>query len=661
MCGIAGIIDFLQKQPLHDLIENMTNQIRHRGPDDEGFALFSSSSFAIFGGTDTPEKSYSAILPYAPKERRCPSFDQPPFLALGHRRLSIIDTTPTGHQPMCYNNQNYWIVFNGEVYNYLELRAELETLGHSFISSSDTEVVMASYMEWGTECLHRFNGMFSFILFDRRRNTVFAARDRFGVKPFYYWRSPKGFLAFASEIKEFTILPGWFAKCNAHRTFDFLFSGITDHTNETMFEGVYQLSGGEFFECTVDEIRNDLPVLRWYDLDSRTSDPLKVNFHQAMTMFRDLFEDAVRLRLRADVPVGTGLSGGLDSSSIVCMANSLLQRDSENVQQHSFSACTEDNDLDERPFIEAVVQHTGIKSHYTFPASDGVFQVMSKMIYHHDEPFPGASVFAEWCVFKLVATTHVKVTLDGHGADEILAGYHSFFWPYFAKMLRGLKMIRFFSELQQISSSKLHLLQGTVLTMIPSSISAFLMHASKKHTEILKCIDKKWAAESGWRQSELTIDWFKKDIRELSLAQMCRKSLPHQLRWCDRDSMAFSVESRAPFLDYRLVEFMLRSPDSFKIQNAKTKYILRRSLAHLLPPEIAERKDKIGFAMPEDKWVNENAPQFAQTLIKSLDILSSILTPNNKLREKKDFTDYNQIIWRIITLGSWVEIFKVKI
>ncbi len=660
MCGIAGIIVFQPNQPVHTMIEQMTKTISHRGPDDEGYAFFTSTSYDIFGGEDTPESCYSAHLPYTPKKNGFRDLSQPYTLALGHRRLAIIDVTPTGHQPMCYDNQNYWIILNGEIYNYLELRAELEALGYSFISSSDTEVVMAAYREWGVECLQRFNGMFAFLLYDRRRNTIFAARDRFGVKPLYYWRSPAGFLAIASEIKEFTVLPGWSACCNPRKTFDFLSSGLTDHTDETMFDGVFQLRGGFSIECTIEELRSRVPVRRWYDLDCRSSELLEIDFQEAVLSFRNLFEDAVSIRLRADVPVGTGLSGGLDSSSIVCMAN-LIRRNFEQVDQYSFSACTEEKSLDERPYIESVVRHTGVNSFYTFPAYDGIFQVLNKMVYHHDEPFPGASIFAEWSVYKLVATTPVKVTLDGHGADEILAGYHSFYRPYFAKMLRELKIARFLSELRYIDSNRLRVLQGAILNLLPYSLAYLFMRIVKSNAETLRWFNRDWAKLSEWGWSEYANDYYKMDIRNLSLLQMTQTSLPNQLRWCDRDSMAFSVESRAPFLDYRLVEFMLRSPDSFKINEAETKYILRKALGDLLPPAVLSRKDKIGFAMPESTWVKANASQFDQVFKSAIETLSPILNKEAVLRAMGGSDSYNPALWRLMTLGSWVDVFKVKL
>ncbi len=662
MCGIAGIIDFEGQHPIDAWVRRMTETIRHRGPDDEGFALFSLSSYSVFGGDDTPESCYAASLPFAPQKRDCTRSSQPPFLALGHRRLSIIDITPSGHQPMCYDDNNFWIVFNGEVYNYLELRAELESLGHSFISSSDTEVVMASYKEWGKACLPRFNGMFSLLLYDRRRNTIFAARDRFGVKPFYYWRSPAGFLAIASEIKQFIGLPGWNPRINNERTLDFLATGITDHTEETLFKDVFQLPGGQYFECPIDHLQQSIPIKKWYNLiDSIDPSVGQITFSEASERFYSLFEDAVKLRLRSDVPVGTGLSGGLDSSSIVCMVWRLL-RDNPESKRYSFSACTEEKRIDERPFIEEVVRRTGVSSLYTFPSTEQFFSDLPGMIWHQEEPFPTASIFAEWCVFNLVSTTPVKVTLDGHGADEILAGYHSFYETYFTSMIKKCKILSAFKEMSSTSYSKPRILKGFLRTLLPTPLLKLARFASGRSPSRIKWIDLNRMDEKG------TWDWIdytarSSKIQDISIDQLLRTSLPKQLHWCDRDSMAHSIESRAPFLDYRIVEFLIGCDDSCKIHNASTKRILRNAMSKLLPAKIRDRKDKIGFEMPEARWFQgNNALKFHRAFTDAVQALDEIINPEgaNRLFQTAIAGKYDSAVWRIVTLGAWTTKFNVS-
>jgi len=266
---------------------------------------------------------------------------------LGHRRLSILDISPYGHQPLCDSSSRYWIVFNGEVYNYKEIRDELEALGHLFVSGTDTEVILNAYNQWGKDCLNHFNGMWAFIIFDTKNGNLFVSRDRFGVKPLYYWYSPEGFLAFASEIKEFTVLPGWKAKLNGSRAYDFLVSeaGLANHTSETLFQDVYQLRGGEAVEVQVSTLSTKLPIYRWYDLKINKFD---ITFEEAEKEFLELFQDAIRIRLRSDVPVGSCLSGGLDSSSIVCIVNDILKEEKLEEIQQTFSVCSDVEVFDER-------------------------------------------------------------------------------------------------------------------------------------------------------------------------------------------------------------------------------------------------------------------------------------------------------------------------
>src|SRR5262249_23153188 len=329
MCGIGAIYS-PNRGVSPNLLGAMQSVVRHRGPDDEGTVCFYSVNgpAVIAGGRDTPESAYAAPLPYAPQ---CHGIEKNgAILALAHRRLSILDPSASGHQPMCTSDRGCWIVYNGEIYNYLELREELEALGQVFISRSDTEVILAAYQTWGRDCLSRFNGMFAIVLFDRVRRKLFVVRDRFGVKPLYYWVSPEKFIAFASEIKQFSALPGWRPRINGQRAYDFLQWGLTDQTDETLFDGVFQLRGVEAVELYFDNSwarsvvhGNRLPVYRWYQL--KGNDTCVLPLSDAGHEFRRLLTDSVRLRLRSDVPVGSCLSGGLDSSSIVCLMNGLLR------------------------------------------------------------------------------------------------------------------------------------------------------------------------------------------------------------------------------------------------------------------------------------------------------------------------------------------------
>ena len=404
MCGISGIIDQTKQPVAPDKIKRMNDLIAHRGPDDEGF---------FFG------KNF----------------------ALGHRRLAIIDLSKDGHQPMTYRDK-FTITYNGEIYNYLELRADLEKEGYRFQSKTDTEVILAAYAKWGKECVEHFNGMWAFAIHDRANNIIFCSRDRFAIKPFYYTTIRNRF-CFGSEIKQFTAVPGWRPVMNSLRIFDFLNHAMLDHTEETMFSGVHQLRGGHNLIYNLSS--HSYTTRRWYALESQISQ-LAIGEEEASDRFLDLFTDSVRLRLRSDVKVGSCLSGGLDSSAIVCIMNELLKADEKIGSQETVSSCYDISAVDEKKFIEAVTWQTQVKSHYVFPRFEDLFSSLKKLLWHQDEPFSTTSIFAQWHVFAEAKRNGLTVMLDGQGADEYLVGYHRFFECYFKQLWKNLQYLRLLAE-----------------------------------------------------------------------------------------------------------------------------------------------------------------------------------------------------------------------
>jgi asparagine synthase (glutamine-hydrolysing) len=421
MCGIAALYEPGAPAWLAEVTRAMTRAVRHRGPDGEGFASFGADA------TATPWLS-DETPPGVAGAREAPSGA---VLGFGHRRLSILDLSIAGHQPMPDARDECWLIFNGEIYNYVELRAELAGRGHAFASGTDTEVILAAWREWGAACLDRFNGMFAFVLFDRRTRRLFAARDRFGVKPLYLWRTPSGGLALASEIKQFTAHPQWRARLDGQRAYDFLNWGICDHTRHTLFAGVQQVRGGEYLLAPLDDVPRVEPQ-RWYELKSA---PFAGDFAAAGARFRELLDDSIRLRLRADVPVGSCLSGGLDSSSIVCTMRAQLGERAPALQ-NTFSAYSDVARFDERTYIEEVAAATGAERHAIVPSPDTLLTELDALTWHQDEPFGSTSIFAQWCVFRLARQNGVVVMLDGQGADEALGGYHGYFGPRLAGLLR---------------------------------------------------------------------------------------------------------------------------------------------------------------------------------------------------------------------------------
>ena len=668
MCGITG---FLSVSPIPAAsIARMNDLVRHRGPDDEGFLLFRSpeSPALVCGGPDTPDESYRSRLSYSPADTIAAHVALPVTLALGHRRLSIIDLHVTGHQPMCTPDRRYWIVYNGEIYNYVELRAELESLGYRFHSHSDTEVVLAAYACWGKECLHRFNGMWAFAIYDTLRKDLFLARDRFGIKPLYYWIAPDGSFCFGSEIKQFTAFPGWTASINAKTAYDYLVWGVIDHTDQTLFSRVHQLGPGHCIHIASLQVfagaDGRVPTTQWYEL---LPEEVQGSFDDAADMFRQRFEDAVRQHLRADVAVGSCLSGGLDSSSIVCVMNRLLREQDASHLQMSFSACSTDKRIDERKWIDEVVKATGVQPHYVYPEVDKLFKESPSITWHQDEPFGSTSTYAQWNVFRLAAENGVKVMLDGQGADEQLAGYHPYFGARFSALLRAGRLLQLWKEIQQTKRAHGY-----------SELRAMMYLADTLLPEIIKQPLRAYAGRTYSKPSWLNLSMLNVEptnpitrsgavmnsIRSMSMAQLTCNNLQMLLHWEDRSSMAHSVESRVPFLDHRLVEFVVGLPDEYKLSEGVTKRVLRSAMSGILPVPIRDRMDKIGFATPEEVWMRgPAADMFRKKMQHAVDVSNGILNAEcfdmmeAVIGGKERFTF---MPWRAINFGEWIDTFSVK-
>jgi asparagine synthase (glutamine-hydrolysing) len=666
MCGIAAIFS-PQPANLAAMMRSMLQTVRHRGPDDEGIALFSSDRMtpSIYGGPDTPAHCYSSNLAYAPREPLPEATEFHPLIALGHRRLAIVDVTATGHQPMCTRDGNCWITYNGEIYNHPELRAELERLGHRFVSRSDTEVILAAYQQWGMHCLERFNGMFAFVLLDKTRRALLLVRDRFGIKPLYYWQSPIGFLAVGSEIKQFTGLPGWRSELNGQRAYDYLNWGLLDHTGETLFKNVRQLRQGEFLTLDVGALLTGIPpAARWNDISPR---PFAGSLEDAADEVRRLLEDSVRLRLRADVPVGSCLSGGLDSSSIVCKMDGLLSAGGVRGQQKTFSARSHAPQFDEGKYIDEVVRHTNVESHEVYPEADQLLDTIDALTWTQDEPFGSTSIYAQWLVFGLAAGEGVKVVLDGQGADELFAGYHNYFGARFAGLFRQGSWSELESEMRRACATHGYswawVLQQLLNNILPEALRQPLRrlggHASTGQTwfdlERLGAASRDPYLELGSAKSG--------SIRDMSLAQLNGASLQTLLHWEDRDSMAHSVEARLPFLDHRLVEFVVGLPDEHKIKAGVTKLVLRDAMRGVLPEAVRARTDKLGFATAEEHWMTREFPDRFRALIEAaIDTSQGIILPG----ARKMFQDtvsgnraFSFLPWRMISFGTWMRVFRV--
>jgi asparagine synthase (glutamine-hydrolysing) len=631
MCGIWFSIGFTPDPAHIDLVS-------HRGPDGRGWRVFDSGAGPV---------------------------------ALGHRRLSIIDLSEAAQQPMADAGEHRWVVFNGEIYNYLELREELAAAGHRFATSSDTEVLLAAYAQWGEAALDRLVGMFAFVVWDARAQTAFAARDRFGIKPLYFYATSRG-VAIASEIKQLTLLAEFSPALNPARAYDFLSSGIMDHTGETMFAGVRQLQGGEYVRLDLQRWRpgEALPVRRWYPVLAPGG--IDIGEAEAADRFRALLDDSVKLHLRSDVPVGTCLSGGLDSSSIVClMARELAAGGDARV--HTLSACYDDRSVDERPFMEAVVERAAALPHWCFPRADDAFAFSERITWHQDEPYGSTSIFAQWCVFEAARRVGLKVMLDGQGADEQLAGYHGAFGTHFASLIRRRRfaaLIRAMAERRAWHGVAIReQARALLLPILPGRLAGLLRRGRQSATQ------HAWLDGEGLRPylgrsafetaREQTGRPPVEGIGDLCVVLTQSSNLTMLLHWEDRNSMAHGVEARVPFLDHRLVEFSIGLGDRHKIVGGDTKRVLRAAMRGILPEIVRNRRDKLGFATPEEGWFRGPLRELVlggveQTLGHFPGLLNErgVRAHAADMLEGRRPVDFS--LWRIISLGIWGRRFAVS-
>jgi len=546
------------------------------------------------------------------------------------------------------------VVLNGEIYNYLELRRELESCGHRFESHSDTEVLLASWAEWGLGALARFNGMFAFVLLDPRNGgIVHAVRDRFGVKPLY-WMQLGQTIAFGSEIKQLRSLPEFVASLDLATTHDYLAIGRLDHSSHTFDSSIEQLTGGERAVVRLNSILPKVERQRWYSL---TGEPIAGGLVDAASRFRDLLTDSIRLRLRADVPIGSCLSGGLDSSAIVCLAHTLLRAQQKHEGQITVTARFSDAAFDEWQYAARIIEQTGARPVEVWPTVERLQAELDSQLWHMDEPYGSTSQFSQWCVFDGAANAGLKVMLDGQGSDEQLAGYAGNETALYTGLLR----------------------RGNVVRLTMEALSYRRKHANLPLSQLLLALRNVVPAVDHFLPSRLRLGaptpaWLRihdathttatpaHDLNDSLLQQTLRNSLPVLLRYEDRNSMARSIEARVPFLDYRLVEFLAGVPATMKLHDGVTKLVMREGLRDVLPPAVRDRRDKMGFVTPEETWLRRSATDwFRDTTLDSIhaaadliDVREAESTLANVIAGKAPFSF---AIWRLLCFGRWLEIF----
>lgn len=600
MCGITGFINKNKVDADLTLLKTMNDLIAHRGPDGEGF--------------------------YSHKN-----------LALAHRRLAIIDLSSDGHQPMLFQ-EKYVITFNGEIYNYIEIRNELISKGYQFKSKSDTEVILAAYDFWGEECVQQFNGMWAFAIHDKYKEILFCSRDRFGVKPFYYKETETQFL-FGSEIKQLVHLN---QDNPAHTDLisHFLFTGMHDHEDRTFFKDINKLppSHNLFFDLKT----NIKQIKKYYTIGKPTN-----------SNYEEVLLSAVKLRLRSDVKVGTCLSGGIDSSTIAAMASTIYSQESGQKFQ-AIHAQSIEKETDESDYAKEVAKIANINLNIITPGPEEFRSVLEEVVYTQEEPFGGPSIYLQYFVMKKAREIDCKVMLDGQGGDETLLGYERYFTAAYLNYLKNKGLVSFIKE---IRASHLNNSTMTMKRIIKSILGAFLKGLAVKYARHKNEWFKRSAVPTSFPYQEEA----KKrslDLKSLQELELFTTNLPALLRYEDKNSMRHGIETRLPFIDYRSVEAAIGLDLERKISNGWTKIELRRICEKLLSPKIAWRKNKLGFNAPDRSWLQTISSEIIKE-IKGSKILDHFI--EKELITTLPVAGSWTTTWRIYNVALWEKIYRVKI
>jgi asparagine synthase (glutamine-hydrolysing) len=601
VCGLCGIVE-LECPPERARVDAMLDGLAHRGPDGRG----------AFEGDG---------------------------VCLGHLRLAIIDLSDAGLEPFASDDGRLQLVFNGEIYNYLELREELRARGHVFRTQTDTEVLLAGYREWGERCVDHFNGMWAFAIWDSGRRTLFCSRDRLGIKPLYYRLEGSRF-AFASEP---WVLRGEAPRANLGAVRDYLEHGYLDQGDETFFDGVLRLPPAHSLTFGADGLR----LARYWQVEAREPprDPVAA--------VRETFLDAVRLQLRADVPVGTALSGGIDSSSIaVAVAEHGHER------QQTVTAYFEDAGFDERPYARAVVERTGADAHWVSFTAGDLVENLPAIVRAQGEPFGSTSICAGWYVMREANRAGLTVMLDGQGGDELFGGYRAYFGYRLSDLLRAGRLVEATSELRAFAAVNGPRWAAVALVNphVPERVRLAVRSRARGASTL---VAPDLVAQSHYLPNGTV---FPDRLRRQLHLVLTRRGLPELLRYEDRNSMAHSLEARVPLLDHRLVELAFSLPGDELIRRGETKSVLRRALADLLPPQVRERRDKLGFVTPEGRFLRGPLGELAQDAFASRSFaergfVDAAAARRRLERHRRGELDAGFELWRALNLELWAQEF----
>ncbi|MFT5522376.1 MAG: asparagine synthase (glutamine-hydrolyzing), partial [Pirellulaceae bacterium] len=624
----------------------MSRRLSHRGPDDYGW-MCSRNRVAIYGRESQPYQAAEVMLL--------------------HRRLSILDLSEAGRQPMASTDGRFHIVYNGEIYNYVELRDELSKLGYSFQTKTDTEVLLIGYQHWGAEVLQRLVGMFAFGVLDLERRELFIARDFFGIKPLFYTVTASGF-AFASEIKSLLEIPAVKRKVDPQAAFWYLDSGLTDDADGTFIDGVKRLPAAHYALIDIDHPRREIETIEYWRIDPDKRS--EVSFGEATERLREMFLDSIKIHLRSDVRVGTALSGGIDSSSIVMAARHLS---ADNLDFHSFSFIADDPKVSEEKWVDIVGTASRATVHKISIRPEELVADLDDLISTQDEPFCSTSVYAQYRVFRQVRESGVKVMLDGQGADELMAGYKSYMGIRLQSLLSagryGEALMFFCRAMKARDIGGYRIFSDAIRSQFPAVLQRPLIYLQALASRCLR--RRQVSVERPW----LNHQWFEQQNVPLALASdarfnntlhgklvecIVRSSLPMLLRFEDRNSMAHGVESRVPFLTPQIVQFVMSLPENYLLNHRGVgKHVFREAMRGITPNTILDRKDKIGFETPEREWLGVLRPWVERVMhsdaagsIPAINQAAVVAECNEILDGKKKF---HPRMWRWLNLIRWAD------
>ena len=661
MCGIAGIISLRRNTfSVPTVLARLSRSLRHRGPDGEGFLLVNDKyQTTACSGTETPNTVLSSPeLAHFPTEALA-NYIQTARVGLLHRWLKIIDTSPTAFQPLCYDNGKFWLVFNGQIYNYKALRTELLAAGFEFKTNTDSEVILAAYQAWGKEMLDRLDGMWAFALYDSTKKQLFCARDRTGVKPFYYYQNPD-YWAFASEKKAFFELPSFKTSLNEQAVFDYLVVGYTELETESLFKNIIELPAAHYLVFDIE--KNTYEIKKYYTFQYQASyEPFnKIKFAQAVETIETLLVEAIALRSHAAVPIGVCLSGGIDSSAIAGITHQTKGRSFP-----LFTACMTGTRHDETAWAAQVVERVGGNWHQVSPTAENLLADLQDLIFANDEPVLGAAAYNHFALMKTAKSQNCTVLLDGQGADELFGGYPPHYSIATFEALYQGDLRTAWGNMTTASHSsfanKSDILRLPAKIVAANSFDSWYKKAYKtSNAEYNLMRNDFWSVHAN--RLELLRNERPLQLNTLLHQQYTGAMLKLLLRTSDRNSMWHAVELRTPFADSRaLAEYILQLPASYKIRNGISKSLLREAARPYLPETIYRRTDKIGFAPPEQAWLTQLLPQIEPYLKESLaDFIdvNSLVKNWTTIAANTPGGDTRRL-WRLLNFAVWRCVFKV--